>query len=267
MPKAKKSPIKKKSSAGKGTPGSRAKKSPKTKKPVAAGTSSAGINRTPLYVLAILILLTVILVMANGYFGREHGGQGKTAVTPGTGERNGHEEKDKRGVSKKAINTAEDGEKIADRDARADKKGKDDSLHEKDVKVYFIQFNEKTEKTALLPVTRKIRSDSPLKDTLTELIKGPNKKEERRGLLTAVPSHLRIRGMEIRNRTAVIDFNGAIEENANGSILLSRIDQILYTATQFENVDSIMIKVNGRSKKFLGSDGLSLGGPLHRKGR
>ena len=84
-------------------------------------------------------------------------------------------------------------------------------------------------------------------------------------MLTAVPHGLRVNGIRLKNGTAEIDFNGAIEQGAGGSVLINRIDQIVYTATQFPNVRSIVIKINGRPRQTLGMDGLSIGGPLHRR--
>ena len=120
---------------------------------------------------------------------------------------------------------------------------------------------------SLLPVKRNIKAESPLKATLNELIKGPNKTEKKKGLLTAIPDDLKIRNVQVIGRNAVLDFNSVIEENANGEILLTRIDQLVYTATQFEGIDSVIIKVNGKQKKFLGGDGLSVSGPIGRRGK
>ena len=100
--------------------------------------------------------------------------------------------------------------------------------------------------------------------TLEQLIKGPTPYEQGKGYITAVPSHLKIRNIDIKGKTAEIDFNGVIEEGAAGDILLKRIQQIVNTATQFDNIDSIIIKINGQRRKTIGGDGLSIGGPLRR---
>ena len=125
--------------------------------------------------------------------------------------------------------------------------------------------DEKTEKMSLIPMKRRVSSDTPIRGALNELLKGPSKNEEGRGLLTAMPENLRIRDIKIEKKTAVVDFNDAIEENANGNILLMRVDQIVYTATQFKNIDSVLIKINGKRRSFLGGDGLSIGGPITRR--
>jgi spore germination protein GerM len=42
--------------------------------------------------------------------------------------------------------------------------------------------------------------------------------------------------VSIINNIAFINFNSALEEGAAGNILMNRLDQIVYTATQFDNV-------------------------------
>jgi len=79
-----------------------------------------------------------------------------------------------------------------------------------------------------------------------------------------VPASLRLRSVNIKGSTAEIDFSGEIEQSAAGEIVIKRVQQIVYTATQFDNVDSIVIMINGQRRKTLGSDGFSISGPLRR---
>ena len=99
---------------------------------------------------------------------------------------------------------------------------------------------------------------------LKSLISGPTPYEEKRGFVSAVPSDMTVRSVYLRGRTAEIDFSPAIEHGAAGDILLKRIKQIVFTATQFNDVESIVIKINGKRKRSLGSDGFSISGPLRR---
>lgn len=136
---------------------------------------------------------------------------------------------------------------------------------EKYVKVYFLKLDMRTEKYYLTSVQRRVDSSALLKNSLQELIKGPAASEEKQGMMTAVPAGLHIRNVTVKNRSAVIDVSDAIEKNAAGEILIYRIDQLVYTATQFDNIDTVTLLVNGRHKRSIGSDGLSVGGPLHRR--
>jgi spore germination protein GerM len=238
---------------------SRTKSGDRSKRVSAQSVKGRGVSeKTPIYALAIMVLVTVIILLVNqllneGNWNKKNRdiSSTETVTSDHLSYRNFDEKKD----------DSPRGDESKYDDSRAVKK----TVSEKLVKIYLIRFNEKTERISLAPVMRRVNSDFPLRDALYELIKGPTESERGRGLLSAVPKNLRIRNIETKNRMVVIDFNDAIEKGANGSILLNRIDQIVFTATQFELIDSIKIKINGKGKEFLGSDGLSIGGSLYRR--
>ncbi|HOO72884.1 MAG TPA: GerMN domain-containing protein [Spirochaetota bacterium] len=217
-------------------------------KPVKSAPSGSGWN--PFAVLTIMALATAIVVMANRFY------SSKPVIKKSAVEEARHEE-----PQIKPLPVVKEEPKIVP----ADKKPEDKAVREASVKIYFIRLDEKTEKFYLASVARKVRGNSMLKDTLDELIKGPSTAEERKGYLSAVPETLKIRKVSVSNRTALVDFNSAIETGAAGNVLIHRIDQIVYTATQFDTVDSLVIMVDGKRKNSLGGDGLSISGPLHRK--
>lgn len=237
-------------------------------------------SMSPLYVLVIMGLATAILLMVNKYGfrqgerngppPRDHSPAGHDARTDGPEMEKKHDdaaampgEPEKTGMPDRK----KDAEKIG-KPAKSDAvpaKKQAVKPETKDVKIYLVRLNEESEKMYLAPVARKVAGESVLENTMRELIKGPTASEKKRGMLTAVPSGLRVNRVKIRNNVAEIDFNGAIEQGAAGSILINRIDQIVYTATQFPNVGSVVIKINGKPRQTLGDDGLSIGGPLHRR--
>ncbi|MEJ5363438.1 MAG: GerMN domain-containing protein [Spirochaetota bacterium] len=143
-------------------------------------------------------------------------------------------------------------------------KKKEDEAALVQAKVYFLYYNERADKIELRPVVRDVNAKVPVKAVLEELIKGPTPLEEKKGYVTAIPPKLKVIDVSIVNNIAFINFNGALEEGAAGNIMLNRLDQIVYTATQFSNVDGIHILINGQRKRFLGPDGISIAGPLKR---
>jgi spore germination protein GerM len=48
---------------------------------------------------------------------------------------------------------------------------------------------------------------------------------------------------------------------------MNRIEQIVFTATQFEGVEGVVIKINGVERSTIGPDGLALARPLTRARR
>jgi spore germination protein GerM len=133
------------------------------------------------------------------------------------------------------------------------------------VQLWFLRLNEKTENISLIPVKRNVSDEGKIENTLKALIDGPSADENARGCLTAVPANLKVRSIKVKDSVAEIDFSAAIGEAATGNILINRIDQIIYTATQFKEVNGIVISVNGKKQNVIGSDGLSIQGVLSRK--
>jgi spore germination protein GerM len=250
---------------------STAKKKTKTtakKKPAAGKTSRASVRppergKNALYVLIIMGLVTALALL----FGKFYMPQRPLAEKPPAEKQISEKKEDKREKQKEAAEKEKES-----KTAREEKTKKQTEIKEspekkqaESVKVYFVALNEKTDKMYLSPVTRKVGGESLLENTLRELVKGPTAAEKRKGLLTAIPPELKINSVNIRNKTAEIDFNTAIEYGAAGSILINRLDQIVYTATQFSGVGSVIIKINGKTRQTLGADGLSISGPLHRR--
>ncbi len=214
----------------------------------------------PFYMLVIIILVTVIVLLLNKFYenGKFTIPYPKEIAVKGDSVKK--ESKEKSAEDKATAQNSSDSDK--NQKAAGDDEKK--AVENKEVVVYFLRIDEKSEKTYLSTVKRKISDKQLLSSTLEQLIKGPTPYEKGRGYLTAVPSHLKIKNIEMKGNTAEIDFNGVIEEGAAGDIILKRIQQIVNTATQFDNVESIIIKINGQKRKTIGGDGLFIGGPLRR---
>ncbi len=252
----KKTGTKKKTTAKNAAKGKNRKRTAAKKSVKGKRRSSRSRNSSPVYILIIVILLAVIAFLVNKlYFkGRiTQKGSGHIVTSKDLKREN------KKPADKK--NAGENRRKISGRDKRTGLK----EQNQIGAKIYFIRFNEKNEKMYLTPVKRNVKVKNKVKDAIEELIKGLSPADKRRGLLSAVPANLKLRSVRLRNRIAELDFNSSIERGAAGNILISRIDQIVYTATQFDDIDSVVIKINGRIKRTLGSDGLSIRGPLHRR--
>lgn len=260
----KKKTAKKKNNSGKNTQKTLkpAKSAGKPAKSSYTGTGRFSGRRTdkaPVYAISIMVLLTAVILLVNRNLNNNV--PAKREVIVKNDERSGNVIPRPDGQSEKTI--AIENDKVKDKEEKAVVVSEKSLL--KDVNIFLVKYNEKNEKMSLAPIKRKVASDSPLRETLSALLKGPTAFEKKRGLLTAIPDNLKIRDIKIRNRTAVLDFNNAIEENANGNILLMRIDQLVYTATQFDGIDNIEIMVDGKLKKHFGGEGLFIDGPIARK--
>jgi len=239
------------------------------KTPVTRKDTGSGGNNTAFFVLVIIILITIIILLINRFYDK---GKIKfpdfTKMLPSADEpekKKSETQKDKVPDALKSESNKENAkdDTVKEQKDKEDEKSKSPEI-QKEISVYLLKLDERTERIYLSPVKRKISDKDILATALENLIKGPTQSELDRGFITAVPPGLKIRGITINGKTAEIDFNGAIEESAAGDILLKRVQQIVYTSTQFGSVNSIIIKINGQRRKSMGSDGFSISGPLKR---
>lgn len=132
-------------------------------------------------------------------------------------------------------------------------------------KLYFIAVDENGV-ISLQAVTRPIKfRDSPLTQTMQELLNGLLPSELNRELLTLIPEETEILWVRVENKVAYINFNEAFRFNSLGlEGYVAQLKQIVYTATEFPTVDSVQILIEGKSYEYLGPEGVFIGKPLSR---
>lgn len=107
-------------------------------------------------------------------------------------------------------------------------------------------------------------SDSPLQDTLESLLKGPTESELRANLLSLIPADTKLRSVNIKGGTAILDFDEAFAYNRYGKEgYLAQLKQIVYTLTEFQNINDVQFLIEGKSRAFL-SEGIVLDKPWSR---
>ncbi|MGD0725245.1 MAG: GerMN domain-containing protein [Spirochaetia bacterium] len=108
-------------------------------------------------------------------------------------------------------------------------------------------------------------SDSPLRDTLETLLKGPTSLELNSGLLTMIPMEARLLGVTVRGDTAYIDFSETFRFNSQGTEALdAQLKQVVYAATEFPNVKKVQILIEGKKVRSLGAEGTRIDESLSR---
>ena len=101
-------------------------------------------------------------------------------------------------------------------------------------------------------------------DTLEALIAGPNSEERSRGLMSLIPQGTRILSATVRGNTAYISFSEDFQYNNYGvDGYAGQLREVVYTATEFPNVNNVQILIEGRQINFLG-EGIWIGSPLNR---
>ncbi len=131
--------------------------------------------------------------------------------------------------------------------------------------LYFVEVND----NGTIELKKIIRpvyyNESPLTETLKALLEGLTSEELNQGLLNLIPQNTKIQKVWVENGTAYIDFNEALRFNQFGKEgLQAELQQIVYTATEFQTVDSVQILINGKKREYLSSEGIFVGKPLSR---
>lgn len=118
----------------------------------------------------------------------------------------------------------------------------------------------------LTKVKRSVKyDDTPLTNTLKELVKGPTSSEKNNEIVTNIPSHTKIRNVWIKNNVAYVDLSKDFEFNNYGKeSTLFQLKQIIYTATEFSSVNKVQFLINGEKKTYLGGEGITINKPLSR---
>jgi spore germination protein GerM len=106
----------------------------------------------------------------------------------------------------------------------------------------------------------------PLKQALLELLAGPTAREMEAGFTTQLPPAVKLLGLKIKERVAIIDLSRELEEYGGGSARVEGIvAQLVYTATEIPGIDQAWLWIEGQREVVLGGEGLVLDRPLSRR--
>ena len=131
--------------------------------------------------------------------------------------------------------------------------------------VYFTQID-KDGQILQSRVTRRILvSESPLVDALNVMLTGPTAEELNRGILNLIPQNTKILSATVRGATAYISFSEDFLFNTFGvEGYVAQLRQIVWTVTEFSNVNDVQILIEGRRLDYLG-EGIWIGSPISRQ--
>lgn len=131
----------------------------------------------------------------------------------------------------------------------------------RDRSIYLIQ----EANMALIKVNRKLNvSNTPLLDSINALLAGPTADEKRRSMQSFVPESAKLISARVEGNTAILNFNEEFRYNTRGSEgCAAQIKQIVWTATEFSNVQDVQFLIDGKKVDFL-SEGVVINNPIGR---
>src|SRR5208283_2412834 len=132
-------------------------------------------------------------------------------------------------------------------------------------RLFFVSVDPNGRLSSKSVIRSVLASDSPLRDTLETLLKGPTSSELNSGLLTMIPMEAKLLGVMVRGDTAYVDFSESFRFNAQGTEALdAQLRQVVYAATEFPNVKKVQILIEGKKVRSLGAEGVRIDAALSR---
>lgn len=122
-----------------------------------------------------------------------------------------------------------------------------------DVRVYFLRGER------LVIDHRDVAGPGVLRGALTELLAGPTG-----DATTAIPEGTELLGVNLVDGTATIDLTAELASGGGSLSMLARVGQIVFTATQFDNVGRVVLWLDGEPIEALGGEGLVMTDPWTR---
>ena len=136
----------------------------------------------------------------------------------------------------------------------------------RNARLYFVKVNTEGQ-ISLKSIVRTVQyNSSPLTETINTLLKGPSSDEINKGSLTLIPEETRLLSARVENNIAYLNFDESFRFNSLGREgYTAQLKQIVYTATEFSNISSVQIMIEGTIKEYLGGEGIFVGEPLTRE--
>jgi len=122
-----------------------------------------------------------------------------------------------------------------------------------DVRVYFLRG----ERLAITHAS--VEGPAVLRAAVTALVADPPV-----DLLTAIPSGTRLLDVALRDGTATVDLSNEFGSGGGTLSMTARVAQVVFTATQFDNVERVVFWIDGSPVEYLGGEGLQMDEPWTR---
>ncbi|MDV6235124.1 GerMN domain-containing protein [Leptospira ellisii] len=130
-----------------------------------------------------------------------------------------------------------------------------------ELSLYFLKFYGKGNKShsRLVKVLRLSKGGDRVRLVLNSLIAGPVVSEKENGILNSIPSGFNYDpDYKIEDGVLKLSVNGELERGAGPEILKDRIDQLVYSLMENLPIRGVQLRINGKSVRSLGGEGLPL---------
>ncbi|NET29130.1 GerMN domain-containing protein [Okeania sp. SIO1I7] len=136
------------------------------------------------------------------------------------------------------------------------------AVTEKTVQLYWVK--DTTGEIDLVSSTVKLETtDEPeaiLKAAFDHLLVGPANTD----VLSAIPTATKVQALTVENNGVYIDLSEEFTSGGGSASMISRLGQVIYTASSLEPDVKVWIFVGGKPLKMLGGEGLEVSQPITR---
>ena len=125
--------------------------------------------------------------------------------------------------------------------------------------IYFLKFSTKGRRvgSSIVRVVRRVKGNLKKKvwKVLEELATGPGPEEEAKGIINGFPPNFKFQ-KKIRFREGILHISlpESFEKNTSGDLMKDRLDQLLFTLTEFEEIEGVILYIEGKRVNYLGLD-------------
>ncbi|MBN2545174.1 MAG: GerMN domain-containing protein [Spirochaetes bacterium] len=149
--------------------------------------------------------------------------------------------------------------------AKNEKNRENEKINNQVKKIFFSKLNS-NDNLEMISVNRTVYyTNMPLTETLKLLLSGPTASEKSGGIITNIPETSGLISVSIRNNIAYVNLTKEFEYNSYGKeSTIAQIKQLVFTATEFPNIRSVQILIEGKVKTYLGGEGVIISKPISR---
>lgn len=119
------------------------------------------------------------------------------------------------------------------------------------VVVYFVHGEK------LAASSRTVQSEGVARAALEAVFAGPNSTESEAGFTSVVPDGTKVKGLNIASGKATVDLNGSFTSGGGSTAMSLRVAQVVATLLQFDSVDSVDIRIDGKAVDGIGGEGVA----------
>lgn len=120
---------------------------------------------------------------------------------------------------------------------------------EPDTALYFVLGEQ------LVVVGRSLGAPGP-EAALRALLEGPNPAEVAAGIGTEIPDGTGLLGIDVSGNEVTVDLTGSYGSGGGSLSMFLRLGEVLFTATQFEGIDTVRFRLDGVLVESIGGEGL-----------